>query len=148
MVGMLEGPIVRTRKNHKLYKKYSAARKSDCDFCDLTAASPQTVKEYDRFWVIRNIFKYDIWDSVPVLEHLMVLPKRHVDSLSRLNKAEAAEWLGIVQEYEAAGYSLYSRAPQDITKSIPHQHTHLLKLGTKRAKALIYLKTPHILKYI
>lgn len=144
---MLSGPLVRKRKNEKKYKQYTKQRRNDCDFCDFTSGSSQVVKEYKDFWIVTNMFAYDIWDGLDVVDHLMVIPKRHVDSLGHFSPAESKEFLTLLSQYEAEGYSVYARSAQNISKSVTHQHTHLIKLGTKKARALVYVHKPHVLKY-
>lgn len=41
---------------------------------------------------------------------------------------EAKEILHIMTEYEKRGFSVYARAPKDTTRSVTHQHTHLILL--------------------
>jgi diadenosine tetraphosphate (Ap4A) HIT family hydrolase len=147
MRAMQSGPPVRSRKNEKQYSHYTRHKADGCDFCAFTVESQQVIKEYPQFWVITNMFAYEIWDGLNVLEHLMVVPKRHVDSISHFNDAESKEYLSILGEYESAGYSIYARAAQNIAKSVQHQHTHLIKMGNKKARALLYVHKPHYLKY-
>lgn len=146
MVSMY-GPIVRKRKNQKVYEKYAARRTSTCEFCEFSEKLEHFREEYGHYWVVANLFGYDIWDGVNVREHLLVSPRRHVDSIAHFTPEEQKQYMQILADYESRGYSIYSRAPQDITKSISHQHTHLIKLGRKRAKALVYVAKPHVLKY-
>jgi hypothetical protein len=144
---MLTGPLVRKRKNQKRYKQYSAIKTPGCDFCAFNGDTEHLQQEYKHFWVVNNMFGYDVWDGVDVLEHLLVVPKRHVDSIGHFTPAESKEYMAVISQYEQTGYSLYSRAPQNITKSVVHQHTHLIKLGTKKARALLYINKPHYLGY-
>lgn len=97
------------------------------------------------FWLVDNIFGYEVWDGCVVEQHLMVVPKRHVHTLKDLKKAEKSQLIEQLATYEADGYSIYARAPQNITKSVAHQHTHLVKLAPKRQKLLFYLRKPHVL---
>jgi hypothetical protein len=144
---MQSGPIVRKRKSEKAYKKYVAAKEAGCDFCDITPESHQFKQEHTYFWIIENIFGYDMWDGVDVLDHLLCVPKRHVDGMHHFTEAEAKEYFTIMASYEENAYSVYARAPQNIVKSVPHQHTHFIRIGTKRIRSLLYLHKPHWLIY-
>jgi len=100
-----------------------------------------------EFVVIKNRFQYAVWDGCKVLDHLMVVPKRHVGGLGELTAQEKTEYVDLLAEYEARGYSFYSRAVHSATRSIIHLHTHLIKLDSKSVKGLFYLKKPHVLLY-
>lgn len=146
-MGLQSGPVSRTRSSQRRYVVHKKASKpaASCEFCAFTSKSPQFVKKEKQFKLIKNIFYYDLWDGCKVKEHLMLVPTRHVQSLGELTREEKATYGGLVAKYEASGYSLYSRAPDNITKSVPHQHTHLIKLEPRRQKFLLYLRKPHLL---
>lgn len=145
---MLTGPLTRTRAVQKRYMAYIDA-KSDtkCDFCAFQSGQDQVIAEYNRFFVVKNLFSYDIWDGVDVIDHIMVVPKRHIDSVGHFKADESKEYMAILADYESQNYSFYARAPKNIAKSVVHQHTHLIKLGTKYQKALVYVRKPHIVRY-
>lgn len=145
---MQTGPYVRKRKNEKEYKKYIATKKPGCDFCAFTPESDQVVKAYKHFWVVKNLFGYDHWDGMSVVEHLLVVPKRHVDTISHFTDAESKEYLLLLGSYESTGYSLYARAAQNTAKSVAHQHTHLIRMDNKRTKAMLYMRKPHMVLYL
>ncbi len=95
-------------------------------------------------WVVCNIFPYDVWDTSTVKDHLMIVPKRHVDSVSHFKRTEQTEFMALLGKYEAKGYSVYARAPTNKMKSVTHQHTHLIKLGPK-VRNLLYIEKPRLL---
>ena len=74
----------------------------------------------------------------------MVVPKKHIDRLSKLPKAAMAEYTKILGNYEDRGYNIYARSPGSKTKSVIHQHTHLIKLSGRKAKFLLMAKKPYI----
>lgn len=148
MVAMLAGPLTRKRKNQKRYKMHAVSVTSSCEFCDFMNGTEQVKKEYPHFWIVLNIFGYDNWDGFVVTDHLMVVPKRHVDSISHFTPTEAKSYLELLAEYEAKGYSIYARAADNKAKSIVHQHTHLIKLNSKRIKAMAFVHKPHVVMYI
>lgn len=132
------------QKQYDSYR-HTARINEDCVFC-----KPQKLNkpiERENFVILQNRFKYEIWDGCRVLDHLMVIPKRHVDRINHLTDIEKAEYVTIIGEYEAHGYSLYSRAVQSTTRSVIHLHTHLIKLDPKPIRGLFYLEKPHVLLY-
>lgn len=117
---------------------------AECTFCDFSNLPNEIIEESNLFWVVENLFKYDFWDSCGVEEHLMIVPKRHVIGISEFNKKEQDEYFKVVSKYENHGYSLYARAPSDITKSVLHQHSHFIKLDRKPKRFVVYAGKPHI----
>ena len=143
-----KGPIVRTRKMEKQYihhRKYYI--QDGCDFCHFADMPQQVAEEYPLFWVVINKFPYAVWDGCRVLEHLLISPKRHVTSISEYDASEKTAYMEIVADYEKRGYCLYSRPHGGITKSVPHQHTHFIKIENKRITKLVYSHSPHVLLY-
>lgn len=145
---MHAGPSTRKRSSQKTYVTYlKKISQSPCQFCEFTEKSQQTIAHKKTHLIIKNIFGYDIWDDNDVVDHLMIVPKRHIVSISEMNKNEQTEYIQTISQYEKKGYSVYARAPQNISKSIVHQHTHLIKLGEKRKKIKLFLRKPHFLVY-
>jgi diadenosine tetraphosphate (Ap4A) HIT family hydrolase len=136
----------RKRKNHLEYARYThRAKAKDCEFCAFTVDDEQITKDCGEFWLARNIFPYDVWDASKVEDHLLVVPKRHVDSVAHFSASEQVGFMTILAEYESKGYSVYARAPINHMKSVVHQHTHLIKLEPKDKKFMLYLKKPRVL---
>ena len=136
--------MYRPRKHRKLYSKRKRAENydSDCIFCRLP--DEQIIKSTNKFLVTRNIFPYSIWDHYPVGEHWMIIPKRHIEGITELDKAESDELMKLFQEYEALGFNIFTRTPGNSMKTVAHQHTHLIKPTGKEQKFLIYIRKPHI----
>lgn len=124
-----------------------AVKPAGCDFCKFHKKSEQVVAEYKDFWVVKNIFGYDHWDGMKVTEHLLLVPKRHVDTISHFTDVESREYLNLLASHEAEGYSIYARAAQNAAKSVPHQHTHLIRMDDRRTKGMIYMRKPHLVLY-
>lgn len=141
----------RRAKHEALYTKYRKTHDSGTDTCVLCELKhtkiDKIVREYNSAYLVHNKFPYDMWDSSPVDEHLMLVPKRHVVSLSELAGDERDDYFKALTDLEKDGYSVYARAPSDITKSIAHQHTHFIKLVPKRYKLVVYLRRPHFLLF-
>lgn len=139
----------RTRKETINYKKYMRQRKKqgkddDCIFCEVVPGFPQFVKELKHFKIIRNIFMYSSWDGQAVSEHLLLVPHKHVNSLAHLSKAAALEYFDTVTAYEEKGYHVYARGSGTSTKTIVHQHTHLIRPAGKHHKLVIFLAKPYM----
>lgn len=135
----------RSRKEEIEYKKHlSLADKSRCVFCEIDNKSDQFVRETKSFKVIRNIFAYSIWDNQSVADHLMVVPKKHTDSLSNMGNSQKIEYVDLLEFYEGQEYNIYARAPSSKIKSIVHQHTHLIKPKGYKKKFLLLLRKPYV----
>lgn len=138
---------MRNRASQKRYIRASNGLKSkDCPFCHIKENEPREIhEETTYFYRIENIFGYDSWDGRAVEEHQLVVPKRHVTSLSELTDEEGREYLRLIQTAEANGYCLYTRGSEGPTKSIAHLHSHLIKLDFEREiKQYVFVRKPHI----
>jgi ATP adenylyltransferase len=113
-------------------QRYRAFRKQwdECSFCAIGHPDNTLnviVEQDDDFWVIKNAFPYVVFDSIEVTDHLLVVPKKHVESITELEPDERQKLVEILSRYEARGYSFMARSPSNPAKSMPHQHTHLIK---------------------
>jgi diadenosine tetraphosphate (Ap4A) HIT family hydrolase len=136
----------RKRKEEIQYRQHRK-RKPDaaCEFCAIKAGDEQFIEEGKHFKVIINLFKYTFWDEQDVTHQVMLVPKMHTETISSLPVEAASEFLKFIGKYEAEGYNVYARARQNDTKSVPHQHTHLIKTKGKRKKVIIYSRKPFML---
>lgn len=74
----------------------------------------------------------------------MIVPKRHVKSLSDLTPEEQTDIMKVLAEYEGRNFDIYARSSSSVQRTVPlHQHTHLIKTDTTHAKAALYLKKPY-----
>lgn len=87
----------------------------------------QILETNDTMVIVRNAFPYATWDGFDVGDHRMIVPTRHVGSLDAFNEDERNDYFELLQRYEAAHYSFYSRAPSNATRTVYHLHTHLIK---------------------
>lgn len=137
---------MRNRTNHTRYKQHTKNTPDEtCNFCAFIAGDGQVVGESAYFWIAINLFAYDVWDDRSVDEHLMLVPKRHVTSLIALTSVERADYVEQLAAYESQGYSTYTRASSNASKSIPHLHSHLVKLSSRSKRAIVRIKRPYIL---
>lgn len=138
----------RKRKNHMMYARFSKRAKSrDCDFCSFEGSDTPILKAEKHFQIVRNIFPYDVWDHAGVTDHLMLVPKRHVDAIGHFSPEEQAEFTKIIGQYDTKGYSVYARAKGSAIKSVVHQHTHLIKLDNKLKKVAFFIQKPRLFLY-
>lgn len=135
----------RSRKQHKEYATYNKARKSEnvCVFCELDKKDPQVIRETKYFWLVYNIFPYSVWDDMKVLDHLMLVPKKHTDTLASLSKEASVEYVKLISEFESQGYGVWARGVGSAAKSIIHQHTHFIKGDGKRGKFVFHTYKPY-----
>lgn len=75
----------------------------------------------------------------------MVIPKRHVNSLGDLSAEERADIMATLGKYERQNYNIYARAPGNASRSVPHQHTHLIKISNRFNKGVFFWQRPYIL---
>ena len=135
----------RSRGEVKTYRRYIKKLSGNvCEFCNIANTPNQVVASTDSFYVIKNLFPYSLWDNQSVADHLMIIPKRHVDSLAAFSPQEASEFLKLLSEYESQGYNVYARAPGSKIKTVVHQHTHLIKPKGKMRKFIIFARKPYI----
>ncbi len=135
----------RSRKETLIYHKHlSKTDRSVCEFCNFTDRPAEVVEATDNFFVVKNIFPYSLWDSQKVADHLMIVPKQHIDSLASLNDKQLIEYVKLLTKYEASGYNIYSRAPGSNRKTVIHLHTHLIKLTGKNTKLIFSVRKPYL----
>lgn len=146
---MISGPTTRTPKKQRAYHQHQCCDKQrgeGCNFCSIVEnGGKQKLAETEHCLVISNLFSYSYWDDCRVTEHMMIIPKRHVVSLAELAEDEKLDYMNLAAKYEAEGYSLYARSPGNTTKSVAHQHTHLIKIDNYQRRFMLYLRKPHIL---
>lgn len=134
------------RKNRSKHRALSKIE--GCAFCDEEKLARPKIKQAKYYYITPNAVFYDLWELRDVGDHLLVIPNRHVKSLNELTKAEKAEIIDIVSQYESEGYNIYARAVNSKQRSVAHQHTHLIKTKEKQARGSIFIKKPYWLKKI
>ncbi len=137
----------RSRKEELRYRIYRKQTNINaCEFCK--PLSEQELKTTDQFKVIRNKFPYTIWDGQTVVEHLMIVPKMHTDTVAHFTKEMVADYFKLLKAYEKQGYNVYARAPTSKIKSIAHQHTHLLKTEGRPKSIILLLRRPFYIRLV
>ena len=132
---------------NKTRKKYKKQYKDEtgCPFCEPLIGQRERIAETAHFVVVENNVAYDLWEGHTVTEHLMVIPKKHVEKLADLSSRQKAELVNILSEYEGRGYNVYARGAKGPRRSVEHQHTHLIKIGDNGVKALLLIAKPYFL---
>lgn len=133
----------------KTRKKYASHNKNDqakalCAFCGDENLESRLVEKTETMLVIPNRVAYDIFEGRRVENHLMVLSARHAESIAEFTDQEKREMIELLGKYEALGYSIYARGVGSISRSVKHQHTHLIKLVNKPPKFNLYIHKPYI----
>lgn len=134
------------RSSRQAYSKYRAAdnQHGDCAFCYEGNVQSKTLIKSDTMCLIKNRTQYDVFEGRRVLDHLMVIPIRHVETLAGFTDQEKLDMMTIIGEYEERGYNVYARGVGSVSRSVPHQHTHLIKLVEKRSKYYVHIQKPYI----
>ncbi len=139
--------MYRTTKKQQQYDKHRTHTKTEgCPFCDMPPDKRETVEESKHALVIKNIFPYELWEGFKAADHLLLIPKRHVGSLSELTAAERKDIMDLYCAYESQGYNVYSRAPGSEARTHAHVHTHFIKIGGQSAEHITFTKTPYSLE--
>lgn len=128
----------------KTVKKYHARKTAECPFC-ANATLANAIKETKNAYIVPNLTHYDIWEGHKVEDHLLVVPMRHVQSMKELTEEERLEIIDLIADYEDNNYSVYARGVGVVTRSVEHQHTHLIKMNPKRPRFVAFLRRPYLL---
>jgi diadenosine tetraphosphate (Ap4A) HIT family hydrolase len=135
------------RKTYK--KQYLAFNAGDrassgCTFCKEVGGA-KIVQETETMFVIPNRVAYDMFEGRRVIDHLMVIPKHHRTTIRDFTDKEKIDQMTIIGQYEPDGYNVYARGVRSISRSVDHQHTHLIKLTNDKPKFIFFAEKPHIL---
>jgi len=134
----------------KTRRKYASHNKSDraknlCAFCGDENLESRLVEKTKTMRIIPNRVSYDIFEGLRVEDHLMIVPIRHVEGIAEFTDQEKCEMTDLLGKYEQLGYSMYARGVGSISRSVKHQHTHLIKLSNTLPKFSLYMRKPYIL---
>jgi hypothetical protein len=134
------------RKTKLAYGKHNAADKvaGDCSFCRPNSLQAAVHTEGTMF-IIPNRVAYDTFEGRKVIDHLMVIPIAHHETMATFSDAEKMDAMNVICRYEALGYNLYTRGVGSTSRSVKHQHTHLIKLVDKPSNLIIYARKPYLL---
>ena len=135
------------RKTRQTYAKHNAGDKqlSVCTFCNELDKKTNIIEESKTMFIIPNRVSYDVFEGRKVTGHLLIIPKRHTEGFTDFTDEEALELVRMSAKYEADGYNVYARGMGNISRSVLHQHTHLIKTDTNRTKALFFIRKPYFM---
>lgn len=134
--------MYRYRKNSREFWKQRD--RTDCALCD--PGELIVIQEYPHSLLVHNKYPYDVWEGRKVIEHRMLLPKRHLPGFGQFSDDERSEVLNLIAEHEADGFDVYARGVGSAQKTVhAHQHTHLIKVEPAAPKLLFYLAKPYLL---
>lgn len=121
---------VRSKETQAAYDNFRAAYEGVCIVCDVHERAPKVVLDDSTSMIVMdNEYPYNKWDSRGVSDHKMIAPKRHVLSFAGFNEKEIIDYFKLVAHYETEGYSIYTRSPGNMMRTVGHLHTHLFKLS-------------------
>lgn len=133
--------MFRYRKNYKSYKNHNDGQ---CPFCH--PIKKNIIEETAYSLVIKSTYPYSLWESRTVIEHNLIVPKRHQGSMADLTAAERKDIMTLMAQYEKNGYDVYARGTNSVQRTIPlHQHTHLFKTSRKQARLVWFSQKPYFL---
>jgi diadenosine tetraphosphate (Ap4A) HIT family hydrolase len=135
------------RKTTKHYDKANANDKlrEECTFCTKETRQ-KVINENETMFIVSNRVSYDLFEGLRINDHLLIIPKRHIEHLQELTVQEKQDFAELLTRYEGEGYSFYGRGITNINRSVKHQHTHLLKIDDKKKTHLqFYLDKPYVL---
>lgn len=133
----------KTRKHYQI--KVNADKDIEtCTFCRQETRA-KILDENDSMYVVANRVSYDVFEGKGVIAHVLMVPKRHVESISELTEKEKIDAMNLIGKYESDGYSIYARAVDSTTRSVKHQHTHFIKQEPHQARLMLYMKRPYTL---
>lgn len=129
----------REKKILKRYRKFLASRGetigdplntsgASCLFCHTEESGNPIIEFSQNFIVMKNRFPYRYFENRPVIDHLLLVPRRHISSLSEFSNVEAEEFLAVAKLYDEAGYTLFNRSISHKGRSVWHQHAHFIKV--------------------
>lgn len=135
------------RKTKLTYNKHrkNDAIKSHCPFCLIVESGGEIVAENETMFIIPNRVSYDMFEGRRVADHLMVIPKAHRRSFADFTERERNDAMLLIGKYETEGYNVYARGVDSPSRSVEHQHTHLIKLQDKSSKVIVFTKKPYVL---
>lgn len=135
------------RTTRQRYRKLNNQDKKTkaCSFPSCEGDPEPITEENDTMLIIKNRVTYDIFEGRHVLDHLMVIPKRHIETLAEYTEQEQLDHMEMLGRYEKAGYNIYARGVGSVTRSVKHQHTHLIKTSNIPPKGIFYIRKPYFL---
>lgn len=131
------------RKSFKKYESFPRAK--HCSFCE-EDMTPRIIRETEYAYVVPNRVAYDLWEMREVTDHLLIIPKQHVASLSELSPEAQIDIMKLYGEYEDQNFNVYARGRDASARTVAgHQHTHLIRTKQERVRAQLAVVKPRML---
>lgn len=98
---------------------------SGCVFCEMLSSA----------YVIENDFFFGLFDKYPVTEgHMLIIPKRHAETLFELTSDERKSLFELIEEgtallekkFSPAGFNFGVNQGLAAGQTIPHLHLHII----------------------
>lgn len=124
--------FIRSKKIEKVYnKKLETLSKDECFICDRELLECEF-----KYWVLlRNRYPYSVkflWWDIPVKNHYLLCPKRHIQKRTRLTKDEKNELYNLL-EYKLRmfgfGYDISRWHTKQESSFEYHIHCQIIELG-------------------
>lgn len=135
--------MYRLKKAELKYKKEHSNNK--CPFCD--PDSIEIIDQTENFYILKNLFPYNIWDRRKVKVHLMVVSKKHHESLHEIDRNLIGEYTTVIANYAVQGFDVFTRGKGSITKTVTHFHTHLIKTHGREFNMIHFQADPYELEF-
>lgn len=136
--------MYRTPTNEAKYKKDRAVNLR-CPFC--TPNKTEILGETISFYILNNIYGYDLWDRRKVKRHLLIVSKIHSVGLGKTKNNVPIEYFKLLKKYLNLGYDIFTRSTTSKTKTQPHFHTHLIKTNSKLFNKINFRADPYELTF-
>ena len=115
-----------------------------CIFCsfDNSKVENTIIEETENFYVLPAVGSL-------VDGYLLIVSKRHVNSMADLNDVETSEYIGLIDKYRNKFFKIYQKSPivfehgtpivasSNKTSSVYHAHTHIVNHNFKDEKSII-----------
>lgn len=137
--------MYRIKKAELRYKKKQINNTNKCDFCDPSAIA--IISQTENFYIIKNIFPYNIWDRRKVKTHLLVASKGHLRGLEEISAKLLKEYITILKNYSGEGFDMFTRSTESVIKTVEHFHTHLIKTYGKKLEEVNFTADPYELNF-
>lgn len=137
--------MYRVKKAEFRYKKKQVNNENKCDFCDPWAI--EVIDQTENFYILKNIFPYNIWDRRKVKTHLLIASKDHHESFEQFPLSLHKEYIAILKNYSSQGFDVFTRGTGSIIKTVSHFHTHLIKTYGKKLTIVNFQDDPYELNF-
>ncbi len=112
------------------YRQYKPSE--NCAFCDRKNRKLiSNNKDEEYLYVAENDFKFSFWDMQEVVDHLLIIPVRHISCMSKMNNQELDQYLHLIEKYSKLGYDIFIKSSLSEAKTMEHLHIHLIKTKGK-----------------